>query len=142
MNNRVISLTKIFLKDLTQNFKIFKNKKSKSIKESNFFWMIIIIAVAVAYISYKAIEVFVSVGQPQIFLNVYFIIFTIFLLMQIILTAMNVLFFSKDLEYILPMPISSTEILLAKYAVIIIMTYVSELLFMPSIGLTVDLRMC
>ena len=29
-----------------------------------------------------------------------------------------------------PMPISSTEILLAKYAVIIIMTYVSELLFM------------
>lgn len=130
MNNRVISLTKIFLKDLTQNFKIFKNKKSKSIKESNFFWMIIIIAVAVAYISYKAIEVFVSVGQPQIFLNVYFIIFTIFLLMQIILTAMNVLFFSKDLEYILPMPISSTEILLAKYAVIIIMTYVSELLFM------------
>lgn len=127
MSNKVISLTKVFLNDFIYNLKIFK--KNKKITNSNFFWLIIVLAVTVAYISYSVIKIFTTVGAPEIFLNIYFIIFTIFLLMQIILTATNVLFFSSDLEYILPLPVSSIEILLAKYLVIIVSTYVTELIF-------------
>lgn len=130
MNNKIISLSKVFLKDAIQNLKIFNKKKNKKITNSNSFWLIIILAIAVAFISYKGIEVFNRIGQTQIFLNIYFVIFTIFLQMQIILTTVNVLFFSKDLEYILPMPVSGTEILISKYITITVMAYATEMIFL------------
>lgn len=129
MIRKITSLTKVFLKNIDKDFRIFNKKKKEKLKNSNFFWMIIIIAIAVAFLSYRAIEFFNSFGQPRIFLTLYFIILTIFLLFEIILVAMNVLFFSKELEYVLPMPISSVELLLAKYAVLLVMTYITELIF-------------
>lgn len=129
MIRKITSLTKVFLKNIDKDFRIFNKKKKEKLKNSNFFWMIIIIAIAVAFLSYRAIEFFNSIGQTRIFLTLYFIILTIFLLFEIILVAMNVLFFSKELEYVLPMPISSVELLLAKYAVLLVMTYITELIF-------------
>ncbi len=129
MIKKITSLTKIFLKDVNKNFRIFNKKKKIKLKDSSFFWMIIIIAIAVAFFSYKAIEFFNSIGQPRIFLTIYFIIFTILLLFEIILVVINVLFFSKELEYVLPMPISSMELLISKYAVLLVMTYITELIF-------------
>lgn len=129
MIKKINSLTKIFLKDINKNFRIFNKKKKIKLKDSSFFWMIIIIAIAVAFFSYKAIEFFNSIGQPRIFLTIYFIIFTILLLFEIILVVINVLFFSKELEYVLPMPISSIELLISKYAVLLVMTYITELIF-------------
>lgn len=129
MIRKITSLTKVFLKDINKNFRIFNKKKRLKLKDSSFFWMIIIIAIAVAFLSYKAIGFFNSIGQPRIFLTIYFIIFTILLLFEIILVAINVLFFSKGLEYVLPMPISSIELLLSKYAVLLVMTYITELIF-------------
>lgn len=129
MIRKINSLTKVFLKDIHKNFRIFNKNKKNKIKDSNFFWMIIILAIAVAFLSYKAIGFFNSIGQPRIFLTIYFIILTILLLFQNILVAINVLFFSKELEYVLPMPISSVELLLAKYAVLLVMSYITELIF-------------
>lgn len=129
MIRKITSLTKIFLKDVNKNFRIFNKKKKIKLKDSSFFWMVIIIAIAVAFFSYKAIEFFNSIGQPRIFLTIYFIIFTILLLFEIILVAINVLFFSKELEYVLPMPISSIELLISKYAVLLVMSYITELIF-------------
>ena len=60
--------------------------------------MIFIIIIAISFISYKIINLLVSVGQPQIFLNIYFILLTILLMFQIILISTNVLFFSRELE--------------------------------------------
>lgn len=129
MIRKVNSLTKVFLKDIHKNFRVFNKNKKNKVKDSNFFWMLIILAITVAFLSYKVIGFFNSIGQPRIFLTIYFIILTILLLFQNILVAINVLFFSKELEYILPMPISSVELLLAKYAVLLVMSYITELIF-------------
>ena len=129
MIKKISSLTKVFLKDINKNFRIFNKKKKIKLKDSSFFWMIIIIAIAVAFLSYKAIGFFNSIGQPRIFLTIYFIIFTILLMFEIILVTINVLFFSKEMEYVLPMPISPIELLLSKYAVLLVMTYITELIF-------------
>ena len=129
MWNRIKSLTKVFLKDFYQNFKIFNIESRKINKRSTFFWMVIFIAITVAFISYKLIGFLKTTGYPEIFLNIYFIILTIFLMFQIVLIATNVLLFSKELEYVLPMPISSLELLVAKYAVFLTIVYINELIF-------------
>lgn len=128
MIRKITSLTKIFLKDISKNFKIF-NKKQNKIKDSNLFWMVVIIAIAIAFISYQAIDVFNKIGQAKIFLVLYLIFLAVLLLFQIILTALNVLFYSKDLEYILPMPVSSIELLLSRYFVLLAITYIIEAIF-------------
>ena len=129
MWNRIKSLIKVFLKDFYQNFKIFNIESRKINKRSTFFWMVIFIAITVAFISYKLIGFLKTTGYPEIFLNIYFIILTIFLMFQIVLIATNVLLFSKELEYVLPMPISSLELLVAKYAVFLTIVYINELIF-------------
>ena len=129
MWNRIKSLTKVFLKDFYQNFKIFNIKSRKINKRSTFFWMVVFIAITVAFISYKLIGFLKTTGYPEIFLNIYFIILTIFLMFQIVLIATNVLLFSKELEYVLPMPISSLELLVAKYVVFLTIVYINELIF-------------
>ena len=129
MWNRIKSLTKVFLKDFYQNFKIFNIESRKINKRSTFFWMVVFIAITVAFISYKLIGFLKTTGYPEIFLNIYFIILTIFLMFQIVLIATNVLLFSKELEYVLPMPISSLELLVAKYAVFLTIVYINELIF-------------
>lgn len=117
MWRKINSLIKVFLKDTYQNFKVFNIKTKKIEKKSIFLWMIFIIIIAISFISYKIINLLVSVGQPQIFLNIYFILLTILLMFQIILISTNVLFFSRELECVLYMPITSTELLISKLGV-------------------------
>ena len=71
MWRKINSLIKVFLKDTYQNFKVFNIKTKKIEKKSIFLWMIFIIIIAISFISYKIINLLVSVGQPQIFLNIY-----------------------------------------------------------------------
>ena len=54
---------------------------------------------------------------------------TIFMF-QAILICSNVFFFSKDLEYILPLPIKPVELLIAKFNNVISITYGMEALFL------------
>lgn len=135
MNNKVISLAKVFLKDTSMRFKIFKNNSMKMDTKSIFFWMTLIIIIAITFFSYKVIDLLISAGQPQIFLNIFLFIVTMILMFQIILIATNVFFFSKELEYVLPMPISSMELLVAKFVVFLVITYITELIiaFIPLI---------
>lgn len=127
MNNKIVSLTKVFLKDFIQNSKILK--KGRKIAKSNFFWMLVILAIAVTWFSIKLIKVFSSAGQPMMFLHLYFMVFTMVLIFQIILTATNTLFFSKDTEIVMSFPILPVQILISKYLVILVTTYVTEALF-------------
>lgn len=129
MWKKVISLTKVFLKDTYSKLKIFNTQNKKIDKKSIFFWMMVIIVTFVAFLSYKVIDFLVHAGQPELFLNFYMLILTIILMFQIILIATNVLFFSKELEFVLPMPISSTELLLSKFGVFLVTVYMGELLF-------------
>ena len=49
---------------------------------------------------------------------------------QTILICTNVFYYSKDLEYILPLPIKPIELLISKFINLITIIYFSELLFL------------
>lgn len=123
---KIVSLTKVFIKEFYQNLPIFQKDKNKRNKKSLFFWLVAIVFIAVAYVSYKVIVFLADAGQPEVFLNLYFLILMILLLFQTILVCSNVFFFSKDIEKILHMPLKPVELLLAKLSTLLCMLYASE----------------
>lgn len=123
---KIFSLTKVFIKEFYQNLPIFDKEKKKFNKKSIVFWLMAIVFLAVIYVSYEAITFLIEVGQPQIFLNLYFFILATLLLFQTTLVCANLFFFSKDIEKILHLPIKPVELLLAKLNTLLCMLYISE----------------
>ena len=89
----------------------------------------IIVMIAISYLSFEVVKFLVKINQPTIFLNTFFMILNIIIIFQIILASFNVYFFSKDLELILPLPIKSEDLLISKFNTILINIYFSELIF-------------
>lgn len=126
---KIISLTKVLVKEFYQNLAIFNTEKKKFNKKSMFFWLLAIIFLGITYISYQIITFLVDVGQEKIFLNLYFFILSILLLFQTILVCTNIFFFSKDIEKILHMPLKPVELLLGKFNTLLCMLYITEGIF-------------
>ncbi len=125
--NRIWSLTKVLCKEYFEKLPIF-NKDNTN--QSRIFKACSIIAVlGLAFLSLKIIEFLQKTGEPQIFLNVYMLILSIIVIFQQILASTNVYYFSKDLEYILPFPIKPVELLIARFNLLISVSYVSMILF-------------
>lgn len=123
---KIISLSKIFIKEFYQDLPLFDKKKGKVNKKSIFFWLIAILFIAIIYISYKIITLLVNSGQPEIFLNLFFWILAILLSIQAALISTNLFFFSKDMEKILHLPLTPTELLLSKFNTLVSMLYITE----------------
>ena len=129
MIKNIINLTKIFFKSSFQNPYIIDKKTNKINKKSIFVWLIIIVMIAITYLSFEIIKVLVEINQPTIFLNIFFLILNIIMIFQIILASTNIYFFSKDLDMVLPLPIKTEELLVAKFNTILINLYFTELIF-------------
>ena len=91
---KIISLSKIFIKEFYQNLSIFDRTKMKFNKRSMFFWLIAVVFIGITYVSYEIIKFLVDIGQPSIFLNMFFPILAILLTFQTILVCANIFFFS------------------------------------------------
>ena len=128
MIKKIMALTKIFFVDYFKNLAIVDKKTNKFNKKSFYAWLIIILMVAISYISYKAIDFLGDIGQEQIFLNAYFLILSIVIAFQTILVCTNVFYFSKDLEFVLPLPIQPVELLIAKFNTVLGMIYTFEVM--------------
>lgn len=126
---KIIDLTSIFLRDSYQNIDIINTKTYKINKKSVYVWMIAILFLALFFVSDKIIQFLVSRGQAEIFLNVYFLILAILMMFQTILVCTNIFYFSKDLELVLPLPITPVELLIAKFNTLICKLYISEIIF-------------
>ena len=126
---KIIDLTSIFLRDSYQNIDIINTKTYKINKKSVYVWMIAILFLALFFVSDKIIQFLVSRGQAEIFLNVYFLILAILIMFQTILVCTNIFYFSKDLELVLPLPITPVELLIAKFNTLICKLYISEIIF-------------
>lgn len=124
--NKIISLTKIFIKEYYQNLPIFDTSKKKINKKSIFFWLIIIIFFGVSYVSYQIIKFLVDVGQKEVFINLYLPILAMLLAFEAILSCANIFFFSKETENVLHMPIKPVELLISKFNTLLCMLYFSE----------------
>ena len=129
MIKNIFNLTKIFFKNSFQNPYIIDKETNKINKKSIFVWLIIIVMIAITYLSFEIIKMLVKINQPTIFLSVLFLILNIIMAFQIILASTNVYFFSKDLDMVLPLPIKAEELLIAKFNTILINLYFTELIF-------------
>lgn len=122
-------LTKIFLKSAYQDVNILNKETKKMNKRSVFVWLILIVSLALFYISNEIIKALVSSGYPEVFLSIYFLVLAIFIMFQTILVCTNIFYFSKDIELILPFPIKPVNLLIAKFNTLICTLYVSEAIF-------------
>ena len=126
MFKKIKSLTNIFAKDFLQRTKLIDPETNK---KTIWFWMIIILAIAMIYISNEAITKLKSINQPEIFLNLYMVFLFLLITFQTIAISTNIYFFSKDLEFVMPLPIEPKILLISKFNTIIILIYVTEALF-------------
>lgn len=121
----VILLTRILLKSSQSN-----TKKTNTTPISKFFTFLIFLFVYIylssifGYISYQAINSLILFNKQEIFLNICFIGLLGFTIFQSIFTSLNVLFFSKDLEALLPLPIKPYKIIMAKFNCLVISQYI------------------
>lgn len=125
----IFNLTKIFFKNSFENPYLIDKKTNKINKKSIYVWLLVIVMMAVTFLSFEIINYLVKINNPSMFLSVFFLILMIIMIFQITLASTNVYFFSKDLELILPLPIKSEELLISKFNTILINLYFSEFIF-------------
>ena len=89
-------LTKIFLKSAYQDINIINKETKKINKRSVFVWLILIVSLALFYISNEIIKALVSSGYPEVFLSIYFLVLAIFIMFQTILVCTNIFYFSPS----------------------------------------------
>lgn len=126
---KVVALTKVFLKNSFQNTKTSNDKKkSKMANTLIYIFVFIYLGAIVGFFSHNLISGLVGIHQEAIFLGLFFLIIAGFIMFQCIFSCMNVFYFSKDIEFVLPLPISAKEILMSKFNVILITEYIMELI--------------
>lgn len=135
MNKKVITLTKISLKTSFQGME-FQKQKSKNNKNIGYIILygilFLYLAGLIGIMSYGMIHMLASIGQEKVFLGLFFLVLAAFMLIQNIFSSLNVLYFAKDIEYLLPLPIKPREMVQAKLNTILITEYIMELI----IGIT------
>lgn len=126
MINRIIELTKVFLKSSFS----FSNIQSAKINIRGILkWVIIFILAFIGLLSYKILDLLRDINQYAIFLSILFLLLAFLVIFQTILVCINLFYNSKDMEYILPLPLKPIELLISKFNVLLITIYATELLF-------------
>lgn len=141
--NKTLSLTKVLLKNGSGG----SSKKGKRIKIPSSLLMAILLVVGLIPI-FGFISMFVSaiydglveIGQegiiPALGLSAVSLIVFFFGIFYVI----NVFFFSKDIEHLLPLPLKSTQILSAKFIVTLLYEYLTELFILMPILITYGIK--
>ena len=127
MKSKVLSLTKVFLKNSFQNMETAKtkNQNKKSISMIILYLFVFAyLAAIVGFLSFQMIEGLLQIHQEQIFLGVILLGIGLFVLIQTIFSAISLLYYSKDNEYILPLPLKPSQILMAKTNVLLLTEYI------------------
>ncbi len=128
MNKKIFSLTKVLLKN---SFQRYDNKKQKNKVATAILYIIVFGYVMALFgvFSFQIINTLKQINQESIFIGMFLMGVALFIIIQGMVSATNVFYFSRDLEYILPLPLKPREILISKLNVILITEYIVELLF-------------
>ncbi len=128
--DKVKILTKVFLKNSCRGLDksgIGQEKRKKGMV-ALYFFIFIYLGAILGVMSYNIINALIPINQEEMFLGIFFLAIATMVIFQSIFSIANVFYFSKDIEYILPMPIKPWEILFAKFNVILITEYVMTFL--------------
>lgn len=122
-------LTKILLKNSLNKSTNKKEINLKAIvKKLIVFLAIAYIACVTIFLSNKLIEVLREVNQTEVFISLCLLTSIAVAIFRSIVSSLNVLYFSKDVEFLLPLPISSLKLVFAKFNVMLISEYIVELI--------------
>ena len=125
MKSKVLSLSKVIFKNSFQNMETSKevnNKKSKSMIILYIFAFLYLAGI-VGVFSNSLISELLKIHQEKMFLGVILLGIAGFVLIQTIFSAINLLYYSKDNEYILPLPLKPSQIVIAKTNVLLVTEY-------------------
>ena len=125
MKSKVLSLSKVIFKNSFQNMETAKevnNKKSKSMIILYIFAFLYLAGI-VGVFSNSLISELLKINQEKMFLGVILLGIAGFVLIQTIFSAINLLYYSKDNEYILPLPLKPSQIVIAKTNVLLVTEY-------------------
>ncbi len=127
--SKVIKLTKIFLKSSFSNMdsRIGVSSKSKG-KILLYGILFLYFAGLIIFLSYNLLDGLIAIHQEAIFVSlVLFMVFGL-AIFQTLFSSINVLYFTKDNEYILPLPLKPYQIILARTLVMLVAEYAVILL--------------
>ncbi len=121
----VCLLTKVLLKSSKSNTKKTNTKViSKFFTFLAFLFVYMYLAIIIGYVSYQSISSLMLINKQEIFLNLCFVGLLEFSTFQSIFTSLNVMFFSKDLDALLPLPIKPYKIIMAKFNCLVVSQYI------------------
>ena len=129
MLKNIILLTKISARNLLENYDLLKRGENRLNKKSIYLWLVLIVLVVITLLSNQVIDMLQDIGQVEIFPNILISLVTIIMFMQTIIVSINVLYFSKDIESVLSLPIKSEELLISKINTILTILYSTEIIF-------------
>ena len=134
--NKIINLTKVFLKTAFSNMNTqmgMPSKSNKIVSKILYVVLFLYLAAIVSLFSGGMVESLKIINQQEIFIGLILLVVTAFCVIQTIFSSINVFYFTKDNEYILPLPLKPYEIILARTNVLIITEYIVTVLigFIP-----------
>ncbi len=126
---KVIKLTKIFLKSSFSNMDSRMGVSSKSKGKILLYGILFLyFAGLIIFLSYNLLDGLIAIHQEVIFVSlVLFMVFGL-AIFQTLFSSINVLYFTKDNEYILPLPFKPYQIILARTLVMLVAEYAIILL--------------
>lgn len=130
----IFNLTKILLSSSFENKKNNKKNKSKLGKIILYIILFAYVGGLVVLFGYQMLELLIELNQPAMFLKMIIGGEIALTLIRTLFSTVNVLYFSRDVEYLLPLPIKPSKILMAKWNVLVISQYLIQiLLVLPSL---------
>ena len=124
-------LTKIFLKSSLQKMSDqydLSNKKGLKAKIGIYAFLILYLLGVVGLFSYALIDNLKTINQETTFVGLVLLLVFGVTVIQTIFSSINILYFTKDTEAILPLPLKPYQIILARTNVIIILSYIFNLI--------------
>ena len=122
--DKVIKLTKIFLKNSFSNMDARMGISTKSKSKILIYGILFLyFAGLIIFLGYNLLDGLIAIHQETIFVGM--ILFMIFglAIIQTIFSSINILYFTKDSEYLLPLPLKPYQIILARTNVMLIAEY-------------------
>jgi len=135
MNNKILLLTKIFLKNGSGLVTKGKKRMSQLIVIAALVLAFLPLAGNIAHFASVAYDIFAEIGQEGVILSIGSTLsaFTIFFFG--LFYVINTFYFSNDIENLLPLPLRPSEILGAKFITVVIYEYLTELIVgLPVMG--------
>lgn len=133
-NNKTFNLLKTMLRTSYDMENIIDNSTKRLNKKSTKVWLIGLVCIIVIYISYVVINSLKQIGASEFFLELFFLLLQTLVMLETILLVISVLYFSKDIENYLYLPISSMKLLIIKFSVMMSIIFGSEIIIaLPSV---------